>query len=49
MDRVQCDGSESSILACPNMGWNISSHGCGSHTDDVGVHCLPIGIVEKIT
>ncbi|XP_021368579.1 deleted in malignant brain tumors 1 protein-like [Mizuhopecten yessoensis] len=41
LDQVECDGTESSILSCPNFGWNMSSHGCNAHNDDAGVICLP--------
>ncbi|XP_060066494.1 scavenger receptor cysteine-rich type 1 protein M160-like [Ylistrum balloti] len=40
LDGVKCDGTESTILSCPNMGWNVSSVHCDAHNDDAGVTCF---------
>ena len=36
LDNVQCVGTESSLLDCPNNGLNI--HNC-NHFEDAGVFC----------
>ena len=43
MDNVNCDGTESTITACPTPGWG--NHDC-DHTEDAGVCCVDIDIVS---
>ena len=37
LDEVQCTGSESSVLQCPQN--EIGNHDC-AHSEDAGVRCL---------
>lgn len=39
MDNVECDGTETSLLACTHLG----SHNC-QHQEDVGIVCQPQGV-----
>ncbi|XP_071170255.1 scavenger receptor cysteine-rich domain-containing protein DMBT1-like [Mytilus edulis] len=41
MDSLQCDGTESDIFDCPNLGWEVSDSACKDHSKDAGVSCLP--------
>ncbi len=36
MDDVQCVGSETRLIDCPNLG--LGTHNCG-HVEDAGVRC----------
>ncbi|WAR00399.1 C163B-like protein [Mya arenaria] len=38
LSNVDCEGTESSILACPNAGWGLASSLC-THNKDAGVFC----------
>ncbi|XP_063435793.1 uncharacterized protein LOC134716719 [Mytilus trossulus] len=42
MDGLQCDGTESDIFDCPNLGWGVSASSCKDHSKDAGVSCLPL-------
>ena len=37
LDNVNCRGSESNLLDCPNRGWGV--HDC-RHFEDVGIRCI---------
>ena len=37
LDNVNCRGSESNLLDCPNRGWEV--HDC-RHFEDVGIRCI---------
>ena len=37
LDNVNCRGSESNLLECPNRGWEV--HDC-RHFEDVGIRCI---------
>lgn len=43
MDYLQCNGQEVSLTECPHNGWGIID--C-SHSDDVGVHCVNVRLVN---
>ncbi|XP_069138032.1 scavenger receptor cysteine-rich type 1 protein M130-like [Argopecten irradians] len=47
LDQLACDGTESSILACPSKGWNRTTFGCDEHKDDAGVTCFPWARLEN--
>jgi len=40
MDNVECTGTESRLVDCPNIG--LGSHNCG-HSEDAGVRCSIAG------
>ena len=37
LDNVNCSGTESNLLDCPNRGWEV--HDC-RHFEDVGIRCI---------
>ena len=39
MDRVNCNGNETSLEDCGFNGWGERFHTCRSHRDDVSVVC----------
>ncbi|MCB9614501.1 MAG: DUF4215 domain-containing protein [Sandaracinus sp.] len=38
LDDLNCAGTESSVGACPSLGWGV--HNC-SHSEDIGLSCTP--------
>jgi hypothetical protein len=43
LSGMTCDNSESSLLACPSMGWMVAQSTCNDHERDAGVRCKRYG------
>lgn len=41
---ITCDNTETSLLACPHLGWNGVHFKCEGHDTDAGVLCKRNGI-----
>ncbi|KAJ7377403.1 Neurotrypsin [Desmophyllum pertusum] len=44
LDNLQCTGNETTLSACPHLGWGNHDDVC-SHYNDAGVFCIPKPVV----
>lgn len=43
LSGMTCDNSESSLLACPSLGWMVVQSTCLGHERDAGIRCTRNG------
>lgn len=45
---LACTGNETTLLSCPNAGWNTSYELCAGHSHDAAVSCYGEGMSASI-